>query len=194
MLCLVIFIARKCFIRKRMRKRVTWTAGMPMPVSSDDYTFRTNVAPTSLEKPRRVPVPSYTPSDVALPASARPSVPTPSAPVFIVHPPTSYNNDNSLSARSPTQRSPAGSTPKHATVQFTFIPSLPDELTISTAETLVVLAEFDDGWGLCVNRMGDQGMVPLECLVYPDASSGRSEHRYSGRASSLQIGVRTSRV
>ncbi|KAJ2916970.1 hypothetical protein MD484_g3445, partial [Candolleomyces efflorescens] len=51
-----------------------------------------------------------------------------------------------------------------ATVVSTFITTLPDELTITTGETLRVLAEYDDGWALCLNLRGEQGMVPRECL------------------------------
>ena len=186
LLCLAIFVIRKCFIHKRMRKRLTWTSGMPMPVSSDDYMFRNNIAPANIEKPRRVPVPSYVPSEITpAPGSARPSVP-PSP--NIAAPPISYNNHNAtspLSARSSAQPFSAGLRPKSAHVQYTFIPSLPDELTVSTGETLRVLAEYDDGWGLCVNRMGEQGMVPLECLAYPEPYLWPSDHRNSGRASSL---------
>jgi hypothetical protein len=46
----------------------------------------------------------------------------------------------------------------------TFITSLPDELSINVGETIRVLAEYDDGWALCMNTNGQQGMVPMECL------------------------------
>jgi hypothetical protein len=50
------------------------------------------------------------------------------------------------------------------TVVCTFIPSLPDELTISIGETLRVLAGYLDGWSLFKNCRGKQGMVTNECL------------------------------
>ncbi|KAJ7771660.1 hypothetical protein B0H16DRAFT_1224720, partial [Mycena metata] len=50
------------------------------------------------------------------------------------------------------------------TVRSVFIPSDPDELDITTATVVRVLAEFDDGWALCANERGEQGVVPLECL------------------------------
>ena len=54
-----------------------------------------------------------------------------------------------------------------------FIPSLPDELSISTGEMVRVLGEFDDGWAYCANGRGEQGMVPLECLDrQPGAGQG----------------------
>jgi hypothetical protein len=49
-------------------------------------------------------------------------------------------------------------------VARSYVPTLPDELTISTGETLRVLQEFDDGWSECMNSTGEVGMVPLECL------------------------------
>lgn len=49
-------------------------------------------------------------------------------------------------------------------VQYAFIPTLPDELSISTGEMVSIVAKYDDGWALCENRAGDKGMVPLECL------------------------------
>jgi len=54
--------------------------------------------------------------------------------------------------------------PSSATVICTFIVTLPDELSIKVGETVRVLAEYDDGWVLCMNADGEQGMVPLECL------------------------------
>lgn len=49
-------------------------------------------------------------------------------------------------------------------VRVTFVPQLPDELAITPGETVYIRTEFDDGWALCANTRGEQGMVPLECL------------------------------
>ncbi|KAL0581239.1 hypothetical protein V5O48_000827 [Marasmius crinis-equi] len=66
---------------------------------------------------------------------------------------------------------PTASTPgKSATVRCTFVPSMADELSIETGDTIRVLQEYDDGWALCLNSQGMQGMVPLECLG--DTSQG----------------------
>ncbi|KAJ3506430.1 hypothetical protein NLJ89_g6871 [Agrocybe chaxingu] len=54
--------------------------------------------------------------------------------------------------------------PLSTTVVCTFLPSLPDELSINIGDTIRVLAEYDDGWALCMSMNGEQGMVPLECL------------------------------
>lgn len=83
----------------------------------------------------------------------------------------------------------------------TFIPSLPDELTISVGETLRVLAGYEDGWSLCMNYRGKQGMVPNECLEKSFSSMGLlpSDGDYnrisksSARVSSLAQAVRHGR-
>ncbi|KAI0070954.1 hypothetical protein K474DRAFT_1578590, partial [Panus rudis PR-1116 ss-1] len=49
-------------------------------------------------------------------------------------------------------------------VRCMFLPSLPDELHITTGEVVRIVGEFDDGWALCANARGEQGVVPLECL------------------------------
>ncbi|KAJ7882109.1 hypothetical protein B0H13DRAFT_1498449, partial [Mycena leptocephala] len=50
------------------------------------------------------------------------------------------------------------------TVLYEFVPSLPDELSITVGEVVNMVSEYDDGWALCTNRRGDKGMVPCECL------------------------------
>jgi len=62
-------------------------------------------------------------------------------------------------------------------VSRSFVPTLPDELSISTGETLKVLQEFDDGWAECMTLSGEVGMVPLECFDRRD--EGRKTSRYS---------------
>jgi hypothetical protein len=49
-------------------------------------------------------------------------------------------------------------------VQCTFMRSLPDELPISVGEMLTVLKEYADGWLLCQNNKGEQGMVTVRSL------------------------------
>ncbi|EGO21187.1 hypothetical protein SERLADRAFT_398647 [Serpula lacrymans var. lacrymans S7.9] len=58
------------------------------------------------------------------------------------------------------------------TVKYSFIPSLPDELSISTGERVTVSGRYDDGWALCINGRGEQGMVPQECLEDTDKAQG----------------------
>jgi len=77
-----------------------------------------------------------------------------------------------------------------ATVRCTFIPNLPDELSIEAGETVRIVGEYDDGWALCSNRLGEQGMVPLECLERSSSpgrfldAEGQSGRNFQ-RASSL---------
>ena len=83
--------------------------------------------------------------------------------------------------------------PYSTTVVCTFIPSLPDELTVYIGETLRVLAGYEDGWSLCMDCRGEQGMVPNECLE--QSSSILPKHgsrllRSSTRVTSLAPGVR----
>lgn len=88
-------------------------------------------------------------------------------------PPLSYNSANagsiprSLTPGGGSAYSPAIIVPPEsngAIVKCSFIPTLPDELSIVTGEVVRVLAEYDDGWALCQNGRAEQGMVPLECL------------------------------
>jgi SH3 domain len=77
-----------------------------------------------------------------------------------------------------------------ALVKMTFVSQLPDELAITPGETLNIRAEFDDGWALCANSRGKQGMVPLECLEGGGGQfAGRSHLRTMRRASSLNSAV-----
>ncbi|KAF8912140.1 hypothetical protein CPB84DRAFT_1761367 [Gymnopilus junonius] len=73
---------------------------------------------------------------------------------------TSYRVLSPTSVYSPTS---AAISPSSATVVCTFI----------VGEIVRILAEYDDGWVLCMNADGEQGMVPLECLSRgrPTASS-----------------------
>lgn len=90
-------------------------------------------------------------------------------------PPSLYNNPTPLPV----------TTENGAVVKQTFIPALPDELEISTGETIRVLSEYDDGWALCVNLRGEQGMVPLECLDRGFSSNDQLDGRSTRRVSSL---------
>lgn len=75
-------------------------------------------------------------------------------------------------------------TAPEAVVNRAFIPTLPDELSVTAGERIRVLAQYDDAWALCVNGRGEQGMVPQECLDRPVASN-QPDWRNAGRTSSL---------
>jgi len=137
------------------------------------------------------------------------SVQTPSPQVSV--PPISYNDDAvfpySTTLSPSVFTSPVYSpglmslSPYSTTVMCTFIPSLPDELTISIGETLRVLAGYEDGWSLCMNSRGKQGMVPNDCLENSFSSMGflpsnGDDYRISkssARVSSLAQAVRYGR-
>ncbi|KAG8934763.1 hypothetical protein FRC01_000444 [Tulasnella sp. 417] len=52
-------------------------------------------------------------------------------------------------------------------VARTFVPSLPDELSIQTGEQVRIISKYDDGWAH-VERLrsgaGENGVVPMDCL------------------------------
>lgn len=55
-------------------------------------------------------------------------------------------------------------------VARTFVPTLPDELSIQTGEQVRIIMKYDDGWAH-VERLrsgaGENGVVPMECLEAP---------------------------
>lgn len=194
----VLFFVRKMYIKKRELKRGTWGAGA--------FAKRTDFIPEQGEK-------SYDNASGFMPGAGNsPSSPfAPSAfgrdQTPIAPPPMSYNNNFSpLSVTPPSlspgmgaavgmERASATPTPTDALIKCTFIPSLPDELSIGTGETVRVVAEYDDGWAMCANARGEQGMVPLECLDQTKGRGsvgdiqqfqGQNDWRASKRVSSLQ--------
>lgn len=92
---------------------------------------------------------------------------------------------NSYSPPAPaTTPVPIFPTASEAVVNRGFIPTLPDELSVTAGDRIRVLAQYDDGWALCVNGRGEQGMVPQECLDQPVAAN-QADWRNAGRTSSL---------
>ena len=60
---------------------------------------------------------------------------------------------------------PNAAAPALSVVKRTFVPSLPDELSISNGEQVRILSVYDDGWALCERvSNGEKGVVPQECL------------------------------
>jgi hypothetical protein len=89
-----------------------------------------------------------------------------------------------------------GQLPTISIVKRTFVPSLPDELSIANGDQVRVLSAYDDGWALCEKMIGgEKGVVPQECLEsVPSSNSnapklqiGNEEARLN-RASSLRRG------
>ncbi|KAF5330874.1 hypothetical protein D9619_005284 [Psilocybe cf. subviscida] len=216
--CVVFFIMRRRSRNLRERKRSSWlqnktvspvmttispvTALSPLMRNGSGYSRTTRSAengPTPavsfVEYPP--PVPGLLTVRNGAPT---PSISTVAPPPRISVPSTSYNNSNADastigSTSSGRSQSTGGAVAAPATgtgigtVICTYITSLPDELPIRIGEIIRVVAEYDDGWGLCTNTAGEQGMVPLECLQMgptPKRPTGSEfDSRRSRRASSL---------
>jgi hypothetical protein len=79
-------------------------------------------------------------------------------------------------------------------VKRTFVPSLPDELSINNGDQVRVLSVYDDGWALCEKvSSGEKGVVPQECLDTANLPSAGapttgSEESSLNRNSSLRRG------
>ncbi|KAI0295460.1 hypothetical protein BC826DRAFT_276317 [Russula brevipes] len=180
---LAFFIFRNRRIQKRVARRVTWTAGLAPRPDFDSSLEKGvgDVQPISSEASISATSQSST-SGANGGGEAQPPVrniarkpPLPYSPISPTAPPQTYNNPphpttptvhpvaiHSVPSPSPSPSPSAQDVP--VVVRVTFVPQLPDELAIAPGETLCIRAEFDDGWALCVNARGKQGMVPLECL------------------------------
>lgn len=75
--------------------------------------------------------------------------------------------------------------PLEAMVKCTFVPTLPDELSITTGERIFIVEQYDDGWDLCANVRGERGMVPRECLEHAPIDQPDIGWRNVRRTSSL---------
>ena len=110
------------------------------------------------------------------PATPAPMTAGPMTPSFYVTPPpTSYNNPAIEDAYGGIGSAPGSATAfgsqyggpggvETAVVKVVYVPTLPDELSISAGEIVRVIRAFDDGWAMCQNSRGEQGVAPLECL------------------------------
>ena len=185
------FVARKMYRRRREQKRNTWGAGLVPALENKRGTLYGNDAPSVTEKSTTFS-PSTAPSTI------------PPSPAQISVPPALYNSSASVpfvpsTLQAPSNHMASAPTPavEVAVVVRTFVPNLPDELHISTGEHIRVLSAFDDGWALCANIRGDQGVVPLECLqrggnhaqmemqLQPESEFGYDSNRAAKRLSSL---------
>jgi len=70
-----------------------------------------------------------------------------------------------------------------------YVPARPDELQVKLGDRLRVLAEYDDGWALCVNMSTSldadqdrkQGVVPKACWSGEDIGTGGAGAQENGR-------------
>lgn len=188
-----MFFLRKIFLRRRQNRRDTFV--WPKPDFGNEPDRSNDISEKMYLRTDNLPPP--------LPE--KPITPT-TASAMITPPPMSYNSPvpvpvaSPAAVRSPTLQAgaaavslaPAGSVYSH--VRCTYIPNLPDELSVTVGEMVRVLNEFDDGWAMCVNSRNEQGVVPLECLDRGNAQprspgqylgQGTGDWRMSRRASSL---------
>ncbi|KAJ3548289.1 hypothetical protein NMY22_g1314 [Coprinellus aureogranulatus] len=165
---IAVFAIRKRYIRRRLQLRKGWARSKGSRLSvvlEPKISFAPNPETMPLAPP-----PSYG-NDPVSPASS-----TAAASQSPVYGPGSMKTLNQ----------------PITTVVSTFITTLPDELSIAVGESIRVLAEYDDGWALCLNTRGEQGMIPMECLDgrYSVISESTSGNRGVGgnlrRVSSLQ--------
>lgn len=201
----IVFVTRKRFLSKRQQNRITWarwsTARFPA------FTFRRDVSEkTDSPHPADLAVVGGDDTESQMPVSPvfdtqRMVRPTSLATATPSPPPFAYNSQMSgvsTASIAPLPVSHSAASGTYAAVQYTFIPSLPDELSISVGEVVRIIHEYDDGWSLCSNVQGEQGVIPNECLkrkASPDAPSQTSQNylgegtgvwRMSKRASSLR--------
>ncbi|KAG1756353.1 uncharacterized protein EDB91DRAFT_1041971 [Suillus paluster] len=212
-LAFFIFIVRKTYLRRRQKRRFTWPAGnvfndtKPLPPAPvDDFSEK----PTSVKHSPMSPFEAHGQSVYASPP--QPPIQRMQSPFTgyagPAPPPASYNNPMSMYSQPPPSLIPGDSvvamaraaagvdsypapapTPRfriasEAVVKRAFIPTLPDELSVTAGERIRVLAQYDDAWALCANGRGEQGMVPQECLDQHVASD-QGDWRNARRASSL---------
>lgn len=202
MLGLGFLLVRRYFIRKRQARRKTWGAGLVAAPDFSDTEQKYEQARAAGTAPS---IRSYGGADsgdarsfVDLPNPYTAAPRTYAAANALAAPAMSYNNPApppvTPSVSVPVNAAGAAALANAAVVRCTFIPSLPDELSITTGEMVRVIGEYDDGWALCMNGRGEQGMVPVECLdrslggragLPPPISVGTADWRASKRVSSL---------
>jgi hypothetical protein len=187
-----VYVIRTRYVRRRQRLRKGWTSS--------------KVSHLSVALEPKVPFSSSPPHAQQVPMLVK----SRSSPLTLditetmpLAPPNSYGNESQspVSATLTSSQSPVYGPPATkavgqpiTTVVSTFITTLPDELAITVGESIRVLAEYDDGWALCLNTRGEQGMIPMECLdgrfsIVADSISGnRGAGGNLRRVSSLQPG------
>ncbi|THH05027.1 hypothetical protein EW145_g5100 [Phellinidium pouzarii] len=190
-LALIIFVVRKTFIRRRKRKRNTWGAGIYPEINvTEKYGDNALEPPPPVPEKTAISSGYLGAGSGAEPrtpvwAPPRPVSPNPST-YYVTPPPMSYNNQmmdaapgasltpaaagatgtrpNSSGSVVWSMSRPQSAAVETAIVRVVYIPTLPDELSIMSGEVVQVVQVFDDGWVLCRNARGEQGVVPLECL------------------------------
>ncbi|KAF6763727.1 hypothetical protein DFP72DRAFT_481920 [Ephemerocybe angulata] len=180
-IAVVIFFVRRRYVRRRQKLRKGWKNSKLSRRLSDGLGQNERKAPLLPTEHVQTFMRNSNPSNPSRPSIAFMALPSPSeTPVAlsISAPPPSFGNETAAFAppTSKRQPSPLSKPPIYgppitttlsqpiSTVVSTFITTLPDELSITIGEAIRVLAEYDDGWALCLKPNGQQGMVPMECL------------------------------
>ncbi len=195
------FVFRRYRIQRRVARRATWTTNLA-PHSFDASLEKGVVHDPAVSSDARNETASQISKEgegngqeKAVPAvrNIARKPPLPYSPVSPIAPSPSQSHISIPDTRAPSMDStsvptvPSTPMPDIPTlVRMTFVTQLPDELAITPGETVYIRTEFDDGWALCGNSRGEQGMVPLECLEGGGGQfAGRSHLRTTRRASSL---------
>lgn len=211
---LLAFCVRKTYLRRRERRRAS-LSGLYGYGNRDDPSKLHHGVPELGEKPFGSG--TLGPGDRTVHATrSDPSIfqstigSSPSIHPFPLPLPASYNNPILVTTADTTRKATAlaaaraaavsgGSpnAPVHSTgtqpglpvamIKCTFVPTLPDELAITTGELVRVVTRFDDGWASCENGRGERGMIPQDCLseTTVDSASGDTDWRNARRMSSL---------
>jgi hypothetical protein len=222
-LIFVALIARKIFQSRRRNRRNTWaTTGVTPFDAPVTEKALPPPPPTENQVYPSINFPAYPPTAVAgttpyNPQAYSPAAAAASSPGYPAPYPfgtsgnaqllMQQNYNNTTTAASFTAADLAGpvvirhtpptpTTPAAAVsvVKRTFVPSLPDELSISNGEQVRIISIYDDGWALCEKvSSGDKGVVPQECLEMvkqpsAGASATGSEESRLNRNSSLRHG------
>ena len=204
-----VYFYRKRSIQKRQKRRSTWNANLFPAIEYKDEKSIDNAPPVPDKSEMVQRSPSTLRYQLPSRQSGTASPTSPSIHVSLAPPPASYNNPVAANALTGHTRSTAASTVNGsmadttnandmAVVKCVFIPSLPDELSITGGEIVRVINAYDDGWAFCENARGEQGMIPLECLGrnaqtsdahgFREQETNVSAWRNSKRVSSLHVG------
>lgn len=197
------FVFRRYRIQRRVARRATWTTNLAPHSFDDSLEKGVDHGPavssdTQIETASQLSKEGVGNGQEITPPAVRNIArkpPLPYSPVSPIAPSPSQSQFSipNVGTRAPSMDSANGSTVPStplpeapALVRMTFVPQLPDELAITPGEMLYIRSQFDDGWAMCANSRGEQGMVPLECLEGGGGQfAGRSHLRATRRASSL---------
>ena len=182
----IVIAIRRQSLNKRLKLR-GWTANRNNPPSflwiESGEKSKISPFPRSPQVPNRRDIPPAAGGTAGTQynSSSAARVPPLPVPTFLSQP--DYNADLPPIPVVPNQVS------ETAVVVSTFIPALPDELSIATKETLRILSVYDDGWAYCANERGEAGMVPMECLARRGIarSMGRRSRGSSLAPSQIQV-------